>query len=687
MLDSFRRNSRSAVIYVLFAILIAVFILTFNTSSRMSTGGGGDASQVLATVAGHDIDTGDFNLALNVSAPPPRAGTQSFERIQDTQRYETTRLLFSGAGESARLTDFDGPVPPLMTEKVMTELTATLLVGDEARKQGLAVSDAELAHRLLTMQRQFGESLVDENGAFDAKKYDAFVRGRLGTSKASLEAFLRREILRDKLAAIVTAGVTLTPAELDALVTADSKRPRLEYVTIDTETAGKTIQVSDADADAFAAAHADKIQAAYDAKGETYKVADKWDVRGILVEAPSPNSPALANDAAKKAEVEKQREEKHTAAVALRADLDKAWNGEVDLPVVATTPDAQAEGAAKKATELQGQEKTDRLIGYFGKIAGEKTDHQITKDVGGKFINETAEALARTPFSEQVKVAVTTAEPGQLIGPIEVPQGWWILVVEKKTPGQTTPLDSVKRDLARELAAQERAAGELDKIAQSVADAAVATPTTALGDVVKTWNQAHGGKTEGPLAAAETPPIGKSPVQAMSGGIEAMLGMPTPNQDPDEIPGLGKQPELVAQAWKLTPEQPVSKQVFKSEDGTSRYVVRLAKEPDDQATKDAIAKSRDMLGRAVVQMRKIEVWHGYVRKLLQQAQAEGKIKRTDVFTEQVAQEKQRYDEQVKRNPVAPGGLGGAGGIKLNVGGKEMPVQPAGQKGDEPKGEK
>jgi membrane protein involved in colicin uptake len=83
MLDSFRRNSRSAVIYVLFAILIAVFILTFNTSSRMSTGGGGDASQVLATVAGHDIDTGDFNLALNVSAPPPRAGTQSFERIQE----------------------------------------------------------------------------------------------------------------------------------------------------------------------------------------------------------------------------------------------------------------------------------------------------------------------------------------------------------------------------------------------------------------------------------------------------------------------------------------------------------------------------------------------------------------------------------------------------------------------------
>lgn len=686
MLESFRRNSRSAVIYVLFAILIAVFILTFNTSSRMSTAGGGESGQVLATVAGHDIDTGDFNLALNLSAPPPRPGGQAFERLQDAQRYETTRFLYSGAGTSAMFTDFDGPVPPLVSEKVLTELTETLLVDDEARKQGLAVSDAELAHRLLTMQRQFGETLVDENGVFDAKKYDQFVRGRLGTTKASLEAFLRREILRDKVAAIVTAGVTLTPAELDALVAADSKRPRLEYVTIDTETAGKTIQVSDADADAYAAAHPDKIQAAYDAKGETYKVADKWDLRGILVEAPSLESPALANDAAKKAEVEKTRDEKHAGAIALRAELDKAWNGEVDLPAVATTPDAQAEGTAKKATELQGQEKTDRLIAYFGKVAGEKTEHVITKDVGGKFFNETAEALSRTPFSEQVKVAVTTAEPGQLIGPVDVPQGWWILVVEKKTPGQTTPLETVKRDLAKELLAQERAAGELDKIAQSVMEAAVATPTTPLADVVKTWNQAHGGKAEGPLAAAESPPIGKSPMQALTGDIESKLGLPPRNEDPNEIPGLGKQPELVAAAWKLTAESPVSKQVFKSEDGKSRYVVRLAKESDDPKAQEAIAKSREVLGRMAVQMRKVEAWHGYVKKLLQQAQAEGKIKRTDSFTEQLAQEKKAYDEQVRRAPVAegPGGMGG--GIKLNVGGKEMPLQPAG-KGDEPKGEK
>lgn len=677
MLDSFRRNSRSAVIYILFAILIIVFALSFNVSSRIGGPGAGDAGEALASVGGRDIDASDINLAIALSAKPPQPSAQGFERMQAKQTYETTRLWASGAtGEAARLTDFDGPVPPLLTEKVMTEQIVAHLVNEEAKKQGLGVSDAELSNRV---HRMFGASLLDENGNFDSKQYDKLVRFTLGTTKSGLESFLRREILRDKMAAIATAGVVLTPAELDALVAADSKRPRLEVVTVDVESAGKTIQVSDADADAFAAAHPDKIQAAYDAKGEQYKVADKWDVRGILIEAPTSADPA------KKAETEKARDEKHAAAIALRGELDKAWNGEIDLPAVAAGPDAPAEGEAKKATDLQGQDKTDRLLGHFAKVAGEKTEHMITKDVGGKFISETVEALARTPFGPAVAEAVKSAEPGQLLGPIETPNGWWLLTVEKKTAGQTTPLETVKRDLARELAAQERAVADLDKIAQSVADFAAATPTTALADVVKDWNQKHGGKTEGPLNATETPPIGQSPLQALTGGIEAMLGMPSPEKDPNEVPGLGKVPELVAAAWKLTHQAPVSKTVFKSQDGKSRYVVRLAKEPEDEAAKAAIAKSRDMLGRAVVQMRKVEAWHGYVKKLLQQAKADGKIKTTDEYAKRIDEEKKAFEEQMKR---APASANPNGGIKLNVGGQDMPVQAAPeQKADEPKGTK
>lgn len=678
MLEPLRRHSRSAVIYVLFAILIAVFALTFNTSSRMSAGGRGETTEVMASVNGTTIDNGDFSLAMRLSADAPPPGLGGFERIQASQRYEKTRLLYSGApGEIAMLTDFDGPVPMLLAEKVMTELLAGALVAEEAGKQGLAASDAELTRRVLNLQRVFGASLLDENGNFDSKKYETFVRFTLGTSKAGLESFLRREIVRDKLAAIVTAGVALTPAELDAVVASDSKRPKLEFVAIDADAAGKTIQVSDADADAYAAAHADKIQAAYDAKGDVYKVSDKWDLRGLLIEAPAADSPA-AKDPAKKAEIDKQRDEKHAAVLALRAELDKAWHGEVDLPAVATSPEAIAEAGTKKATELTGQEKTDRLAAYFGKQAGEKTEHMITKDVGGKFTGESVEALGRTPFGPNVAQAVQTAEPGQLLGPIDAPNGWWLLVVETKTPGHATPLDSVKRELAKELVAQDRAAGELDKIATSVAEAAAATPTGTLADVVKKWNQQHGGKADGPLVAAESGPIGKSPVQALSGGLEALLGMAAAEQDPNDIPGMGKLPEVAQAAWKLSAEHPLAKQVFKSEDGKSRYVVRLAKEPaEDKAATEAIAKSREALGRQVVQMRKVEAWHSYVTKLLKKAEADGRIKRSDAYASLISQEKQRLAEALKRAPVQAG-PGAGGGINLKLNGKDMPLQPAGK---------
>ena len=336
MLDVFRQKSRSTLIYVLFGVIILAFIFTFNTASRVSRSGGlgGDTTEAMADVAGTTIDNHELSLAMLLSADAPQPGASGFEKMQAAQRYEKTRMLFSGvAPELAMLTPFDGPVPMLKAEKVLTELTESVLVAKAAADQGLAVSDAELSRRVMALQRIFGSSLVDENGQFDPRKYDVFVRFTLGSSKAALEQFLRREILRDKLAAIVTAGITIAPAELDALVAADSKRPHLEFVALDADTAAHAVAVSDADADAYAAAHADKIQAAYDAKGEQYKSPEKYNVRGILVAAPARD--AAEQDEAKKKDLDEKWAEKKKAAEEVRADLDKAWKGDKPLDPIA----------------------------------------------------------------------------------------------------------------------------------------------------------------------------------------------------------------------------------------------------------------------------------------------------------------------------------------------------------------
>ena len=656
MLDVIRQNSRSPWIKFIFLTLVAAFVLTFYAGPSGRTGGvAEETTAAMVSVGGQVIDGAELDLAQRLSPEAPPPGATGFEKLQLAQRYEKLRLPYSGGGpEMAQLTTPQDPIPAVARQKVANELVEAILVADEAKKLGLGVSDAELARRVLALEKVFGISFRDENGAFDPKKYDNFARFSLGTSKTLLENFLRREILRDKVAQIVTGGIQLTPQELDALLAADAKRTRLEIVSLDAETVAGAVTVTDADADAYVAAHEKEIADAYAAKADVYQVPDRWNVRGILVN--------------------KGEGDKKAAADAIRAELDKAWKGETALDPVAEEGADALPADGKKATDLTGEEKSKRLLGFFSKLAGEKTEHNITKDNGGKFVDDLSPAaLARSPFGQPVADAVKTAEAGTLVGPVETESGYWILAVEKKLPGKTTPLDAaIKRELALETVKKERAAAELDKLAASVLTAAEATPTTALADVIKTWNLAHGGKEDGPLSASTTPPLGKSPMEALNGGMEALLGLPPKADDADDIPGIGKSAEVAAAARKLKADKPIAGQVFKSEDGKTRYIVRRAND-DTKQTPEADAKVKESLGRLLTQARKVEAWHGFVKKLWTAAEANKSITWTAEFKSSVDEEKKRYDAAAKRLGEKADGDKAAGAPSIQLGGTEVTV--------------
>lgn len=661
MLEVIRQNSRSPWIKVIFTTLIAAFVLTFYSGSRLAASLAESAAEPMLEVGGVTVDGAELELAMRLSPEAPPPGANGFEKLQASQRYEKLRLPYTGGGpEMAQLTTPQDPIPVVSRQKVANELVEALLVAEEAKKLGLGVSDNELARRVMALEKVFGISFRDENGAFDPKKYDNFARFSLGTSKTLLENFLRREIMRDKVAQIVTGGIQLTPQELDALLDADAKRTRLEIVALDAETVAGAVVVADADADAYVAAHEKEIADAFAAKAETYQVPDRWNVRGILVS--------------------KGEGDKKAAADAIRADLDKAWKGETVLDPVAEEGADAPPADGKKATDLTGDEKSKRLLGFFSKVASEKTEHNITKDNGGNFVDDLSPAaLARSPFGQPVADAVKTAEVGTLVGPVETETGYWILAVEKKLPGKTTVLDAtIKRELAQDAVRKERAAAELDKFASSVLEAAAATPTTALAEVIKKWNVAHGGKEDGPLTASTTPPLGKSPMEALNGGMEALLGLPPKADDPDDIPGIGKSAEVAAAARKLKADKPVAGQVFKSEDGKTRYVVRRAN--SDAQTPEADAKVKESLGRLLTQARKVEAWHGFVKKLWTAAEAAKSIKFTEQLTTAVAEEKKRYDAAAKRNADAGGGASPLGiqmgSPQVEVGGQKINLEAA-----------
>lgn len=676
MLDAMRRNSRSTLIYVLFAILIAVFVLTFNAANT------GDSARALAVepmakVKGTTIDSGTLDFAMRLSAEPPQPGTSGFEKLQARQRFEQTRLIFTNPlPEAAQLVPHATP-PRTLEDKVLGELVEQLLVVEEAKARGLQVSDDEVSARVLGMQRFFpGLALVDENGNFNARAYDNFVRGIVGTSKQQFEDFLRREILRDKLALAVTAGIVATPDEVDALYDAEFNRTRLEYIALDAATAAKAISVSDDEATAWAATHEAEIQKAYDADAN-YKVPDKYNLRGILVAAPNPEN---ETDAAKKDAVVAERAGKKAAAEAIAAELKKAWAGEVLLdPVKKPAAEGAAEdpnaGLPLTATQVTGEDKNARLLQYFSKLATEKTEDEPYKDLGGKYVDDyTVEALGRSPFGPAVAALIPTAAEAEVLGPVEGAKGWWVLVVDKKLPGKVTPLADVRLTLAKQLLQTEKAERELPALADAVLAAAAATPTTALADVAKAYGQDKAGNPDA-LSVQETPPLGKSPLAALTGGIEAALGLAPKNDDPDEVPGIGKLPELAKAAAQLKASAPVATKVFKSEDGKTLYVVRrAASKPQDEAE---TKKQKDQLAQTLTRIKKIETYRAFAQGLIQKATADKQVERTEAFALKLKEAEARLvDTAADAASQLPKGLnvGGDGTIKLNVGGQEVPVQ-------------
>ena len=91
MLQAMRRNSRHAIIYVLFGILIAAFVISFGPGSR-GFGYQGVSSAYAAKVAGSTVSEQDFHfayVALGRTRYPPQMAREQRLKEQLMDRINT----------------------------------------------------------------------------------------------------------------------------------------------------------------------------------------------------------------------------------------------------------------------------------------------------------------------------------------------------------------------------------------------------------------------------------------------------------------------------------------------------------------------------------------------------------------------------------------------------------------------
>jgi len=381
---------------ILMAILLAIISLSFIVYFNLPTIEGLTRSD-LGRIRDHNVTADEFRLSQ-----------------QDT-------LLWLRLSQGGQL-----PPGAAGSSEVSRLSWQRLVLAAEARRAGLAVSDAEVSEAI----RAF--PFLRKDGKYEPANYDLFVKNFLnpqGITADRFEESVRNDLLVNKLTQAVSSSASVTPAEIDRIIAIRLGAAHLQLVRL--KTSDFVSQVP--------APTAAEIEDAY----KTYAQNPEW-------RTPIRRSVAWA-------------------FVPFDAGVDKLAEKEKAAAKRKTGEAAQA--LAEAALAAIDKDKTDA-----GALANAAAAQKAAAGTTPLFAqNETPNGLPPSPNLNRAAFALTTEVP--ISDPVETEKGYYVLQLLKADPGAQLPLDQVRPQIAKALA--ERAARKvlLDKgqAAAAAIKAAVAT--------------------------------------------------------------------------------------------------------------------------------------------------------------------------------------------------------------------
>jgi peptidyl-prolyl cis-trans isomerase D len=273
MLSAMRRNSRHAIIYVLFGILIAAFVISFGPGSR-GFGYQGVSSAYAVKVAGDTVTEQEFHFAYvarGFTQYPP----------------QTAREL-------------------RLKERTMDQLIERELLAVEAEKLGFNVPEKQVED-MIADGRMFVlgaarplDGYVYKNGKFDYDRFKTIAQNQLGVTVRHLVEIQQRELLANQVRQLLRVGVKVSPEEVKQQYIEHGLQVNLEYARFGERKYEEEVgEPTAAEIDAYVKAHPDELKKQYEERAFLYKNVDKQArLRHIVVDAPK-QAPDTAAQAAK----------------------------------------------------------------------------------------------------------------------------------------------------------------------------------------------------------------------------------------------------------------------------------------------------------------------------------------------------------------------------------------------------
>ena len=343
MLEQMRQQSRSLLIYVLFGIVIAVFIINFGPQSPggCNKGRAVQSSVEGARVKGHLLSRQDYLYGMMM------VGAQNIP----PQRAKMMRLH----------------------ETIMDMLIDREIMASEAERAGFRVTDEEVEDfiaesKLIGLGREQKAPVFEQDGVFSHEAFRKFVQFQLGMTPRSFIEQQRREMLANRMRDSLRAGVAVSPVEVKDDWVQQADQVNAEYLRFPMRRYESEIEVKPEDLVKYAAANQETLKKLYDErKAALYEKQPKQrHLRQILVKVKGEATPAELTAAQKKAEALAARIRKGEAfaKVAKAASEDertKGRGGDLGWQRVGGTmldPDVDAKVTAAKDGELVGPVKT-----------------------------------------------------------------------------------------------------------------------------------------------------------------------------------------------------------------------------------------------------------------------------------------------------------------------------------------
>jgi len=595
MLAELRKQSRSVIIYVLFGIIIVVFVFTFNMSSA-DVGCGGTGSRVsqstLARVGDQEVDGSLMAMALALSAdPPPPAMGFDPKTFQAEMLYRTTRFFRLRGDDRYRLYQPDPrQVPDLKSRKVADDLFETLLVSQEAEQMGLRASPEEIRSRIVA------EFTDPSTGQFRKKSYENYVRYSLRTSLGRFEEFVGREILREKMIDLVTAGVAVSDREARYLASRRQESRSYEFLEVDPQALAEALKPSAEETAAWLASHEDRVKSHFEEHQAEYRQPEAFDFHLIRVSAPSRRVMGAVEDPEQRGNLEKAR----TEAQGRAREIEKRLQG------------------------LTGE----ALVEAFAAQARQFSDDSLTRERGGRV----EAALPAQSVAALTDVAVASAlarmQPRTASGVIEGDNGFYLVLLQGIQPARERPYEEVRGEIAARMAAEEKAQARIEETANRMLQLAARDPQAPLARAAEELNAPF--SPANPVQLGETGPVPGLPT-SLQGLVSA---------NPKAIPGLGESEALVQALQALTPERPLAGQVF-ALDGGRRVVVRLK---EAKAAGEPTAEEIEAARQEWLPVKRQGTWRAFVDGLRAKAAAAGRLVEKDALQAMIRDEARAREE-------------------------------------------